>query len=236
MSSLPEGFNSTDTQDDELQHDLEVLRKTYHLSIQPAKDWDKEKEQFFEVNSDLTARLLGAMQPLNGLLSNQAIMKSFEGAVKFVVPANLPANAQLLAATKLGSNTFYGDYYTVMPNGAYRFVGKGGFEPFDAKTANFVQLTSTVFAIASIATQQYFLKRIDDKLEKIQKTTRDILQFLELDKRTHLQSQDSFLAELYHNAAKIIDCPIQRQASVTTVQNIRMEAQAAVLFYQARAE
>ncbi len=234
MTFFSDLFGVADEQNGDEQHELKILKEKYHLDVQPVENWNQEKSHMIELDPDLTAHFLGAVQPLQAVVSNKAVADSFEGAIRFVVPADLPEGARLLDAKKLGPGASYGDYYIKRPDGSYSFVGKGGFEEFDTKTADLVQLSSAVFAAASIVTQQYFLQRIDAKLEKIQQNTRDILQFLELDKRTRLQSQDRLLTELYHNAQKIMGCPVQRQASVVTVQNIRVEAQSAVLFYQMR--
>ena len=72
------------------------------------------------------------------------------------------------------------------------------------------------------------MTEINQKLETLETTVQDIMQFLEIDWRSKLKAQQQFLNETQKNIRLLIANPVQQQASLTTVQSIRRDALAAI--------
>lgn len=225
--SVPESGSLTAEESKNL---IQSLKGEYGISMEEIDRATLMKSGFQEVTGDQLARLSGVLQQAPGLLANRAIQKNYEGAVRLVVPPDMPEGAHAMAAKKLGTDVFYGEYV----NDKNRIAGKAGYQNIDATAANAAQLANAVFAAASVATQQHYLHNIDKKLKALKSSTADILQFLELDKRTELQAQQAFLTEIFENLEAINLCEDQRRATITSVQTIRQKAMSAMVFYQER--
>ena len=196
---------------------------------------DLQEKGYWKLPKDVAARVSPLFQSAVGLGANQAVRDTFQGAVKLVCPPNFSVNANVELAPRSGMgpgffSTKWRDKVTK------QFVGEGGVMELNAAQADVAQAAYGVFSLASVATGQYFMQRIDQKMEAIQESTDSILQFLELDKRSELQAEQMFLAETVQDLEDITLCEAQRQASVVNAQNTRKKALAAALFYGSRIE
>lgn len=82
-------------------------------------------------------------------------------------------------------------------------------------------LMMSAFSVAAVATNQYYLAQIDNKLEAIEKKVDEIKRFLEIDKESQLWADGEFLKEMQNNIECIINDDTYRQATLTNVQSIR---------------
>lgn len=80
------------------------------------------------------------------------------------------------------------------------------------------------------------MAQINQKLESLEKTTQDIMQFLEVGRRSELNAQQQFLYETQKNIRYLIGNPVQQQATLTTIQSIRRDALASINFYKTQIE
>lgn len=79
----------------------------------------------------------------------------------------------------------------------------------------------STFTAMSIATGQYFLSEINNKLNVIQASMDDILKFLYGDKKAELLSEINFVRYVYKNYNSIMQNDIQRTATITSLQESR---------------
>lgn len=189
-----------------------------------------QEKGYWKAPKDVAARLSPLLQSVAGLGANQAVRDTFQGAVKLVLPPNLPTGAEAMLRQGMGySLNFH------IP-GSKGVVGQGAWTNINVVPADVSQVAYGVFSLASVVTGQYFMQRIDQQLEGIQKSTDSILQFLELDKRSDLQAEQMFLNEMIQDLEDITLCETQKQASAVNVQAARKRALAASLFYYGRIE
>lgn len=87
------------------------------------------------------------------------------------------------------------------------------------------------FTAMSIASSQYFLKKINDKLRLMRVTLDKILEFLYGDKKAELMAEVSFVRYAYENYISIMECNEQRIATIASLQAARKIAMKDIEFY-----
>lgn len=227
--------NSPAMAQEELRKKLEDSFGILMAELQ-AEEIDTEilrEKGYWKVPKDIVARLSPLLQSAVGIGVNRETFRTFEGAVKLVIPSDLPAGATPMLRRGLGKGVNSFNFHF---QGTQGIVGQGGWAVIDTASADLAQAAYGVFSLASVVTGQYFMQRIDKKMESIQKSTDTILQFLELDKRSELQAEQMFLNETLQDLEDMVFCETQRQAAIVNGQAIRQRAMAAVLFYSNRVE
>lgn len=94
------------------------------------------------------------------------------------------------------------------------------------------QIAGNVFTAMSLVTRQYFMSQINNRLHKIEGCVMEIRKFLEDDKRSKLQSEEEFLKMTQQTMPFIVENEAQKQATLTSIQKIRMDALADIIFYR----
>lgn len=92
--------------------------------------------------------------------------------------------------------------------------------------------TLSVFRMASVATNQYFLYRIDNKLSSIEKKTNEIKRFLELDKESELLANYEYVSKSINNIEFITEDDAYRLAVLSKVQDIKVKSLQNIRFYK----
>ena len=87
------------------------------------------------------------------------------------------------------------------------------------------------FSIAAVVTNQYYLTKINNKLDAIEKKVNEILRFLEINKESQLWADGEFLKETSNNIQFIIEDDSYRQATLTSIQSIRRSSLANIKLY-----
>lgn len=87
------------------------------------------------------------------------------------------------------------------------------------------------FTAMSIASSQYFLKKINDELRMMRMGIDKILEFLYGDKKAELMAEVSFIRYAYENYISIMECSAQRAATITSLQSARKIAMKDIEFY-----
>lgn len=208
---------------------LTTLKQDYGITLEEIAPAKLQTQEFQKLSSDKAASFLQVLQYVPGFLSNKAIQDTYAGAYRLIIPNNLPVGVEMMPRSGLGKNlvgTIFRDSTTK------QFVAQGGLEKINETAAMAPQIAYAVFSVASIATGQYFMAQINGKLSVIEKTSTNILRFLELDKRSELQAQQIYISEVYQNIDAIISCAPHRQATIVSIQSIRSNALSAILFYQ----
>lgn len=104
----------------------------------------------------------------------------------------------------------------------------------ELKPNEMMKLTNLIlsaFSIVAIATNQYYLSRIDGKLDAIEKKVNEIQKFLEIDKESQLWADGEFLKEIRNSLQYIIEDDVYRQSTLTSVQSIRRSSLANIKLY-----
>lgn len=87
------------------------------------------------------------------------------------------------------------------------------------------------FTAMSIASSQYFLKRIDGELKMMRSKLDDILSFLYGEKKAELLAEVSFVRYAYENYAAIMECDSQRSGVIAGLIDARKIAMKDIEFY-----
>ena len=102
----------------------------------------------------------------------------------------------------------------------------------DNSTAMSATVVSSVFAVAAVATSMYYMKNINDKLAELQEETRSILEFLEYEKQSQIETDMNLLKELADNMEAIKNNPSTKQIKMNQFSAIQREAHKNVRFYE----
>lgn len=93
-----------------------------------------------------------------------------------------------------------------------------------------------VFRIASIATNQYFMARIDSKLSGIADDTEEIKRFLTLDKESRLVAEYDYTVRLLQKLNYIESDNVYRVSVLNKAQDIKIDSLQNINFYSAELE
>lgn len=98
------------------------------------------------------------------------------------------------------------------------------------------QVVSGIFSVMSMVTGQYFMTQINNHLSSIEERVASIQEFLENDKKSKLQSEEEFLKMTQKSLQFILENESQKQATIASIQKIRMDSLAGVNFYRMQIE
>lgn len=120
----------------------------------------------------------------------------------------------------------YGTGYTTSVMGEKGISAQAAINPMKMQA-----LVMGCFTIMSIATSQYFLKRIGSELKVMRISLDKILEFLYGDKKAELMSEVTFIKYAYQNYSSIMNHDSQKAATITSVQNAKKVAMKDIEFY-----
>lgn len=116
--------------------------------------------------------------------------------------------------------------YSMVKGEDGKFVGHAQFGKSTAQAA-----VLAGFTVMSVATSQYFLAQINQKMSVISKSVDKILEFLYGDKKAELLSEISFAKYVYKNFASIMAHNEQRIATIQSLQEAKKTAIKDIEFY-----
>lgn len=205
----------------------DILRKYYGLEVTSSTspiDLEENDYHQVELSPEDLGRFNALFQQLPGLVAvnsvSEAAKTAFEGTYRLTFPKGTNPAAKLM---QKNNGAFAG---TLVDKG--KIVGLADLQKATAPSTIAQQAALSAFSLASVVTGQYFMAEINQKLETLETTVQDIMQFLEIDWRSKLKAQQQFLNETQKNIRLLIANPVQQQASLTTVQSIRCDALAAI--------
>lgn len=141
------------------------------------------------ISKDGAAQISAAVSEVPTLLTNTVLAGTLDKTaytITFEGKAILPGE---LFQKKNGS------YISNLKGDGGKFGKQTDINPIDNSAAKTAVLASSVFNVAAMATLQYYLKNINDKLNKIQKTTEYVLNFIEQDKQSRIESDLEILRD-----------------------------------------
>ncbi len=218
---------------------LNTLEQEYNISLLPT-DLAAIQELGFELlPQDGLAHMSGALQQLPGLLHGRNLQNTYQEtyaeAYRLLIPEGC-SNDSKMKITKLAEE-FGPDAESmefIGPDGKVK--RHGGVQKIDPPDVRAQQIAYLAFSAASVATSQYFLYRIDRKLEAIEDTISDIRQFLELDKQTTLQGYYEYLSDRYSRLNSIMADDKLLQATLQQIQAINADTLGSIQFYRQKVQ
>jgi hypothetical protein len=206
---------------------LNVLDDKYGISITPVEDTEKF-DSYKKISNDDFAKINACFQNVPFILKSINDANFYSGTYKVVYDKGLG----VLQRSAKDPTLFRAN--VVAPGTNNNITGQALLQelnPSEITTLNNIAMAS--FTVASIATNQYFLARIDNKLESVEKKVNEIQRFLEIDKESQLWADGDFLKEVRDNAQYILINETYSQATIINVQSIRRAALANIkLFYE----
>lgn len=178
----------------------------------------QDQTRYIKVADDSSAKM--QISAFAGQLPVLAGISSYGNMYTVTFPDGLP---HALSQFKDGSG-FFGDIRNP-ENG--QFMGKAILNPVDKGYIAAAQAMS----VMAIATSQYYLCEINNKLGYIQKGVDDVLDFLHVDKRAELLSEYTFTRYAQENFSSIMVHPMQRQATIGALQDSKKIAMKDLEFY-----
>jgi hypothetical protein len=204
---------------------LKVLEDTYGVSITPVADTEKY-DSYKKISKDDFAKVNACFHDVPFFIKSITDAIYYTGTYKVVYDKGLG----VLQRSAKDPTLFRGN--VVVPGTNNNIIGQALLQ--ELKPSEFRTLSNIVtasFTVASIATNQYFLARIDNKLESVEEKVNEILNFLEIDKESQLWADGEFLKEVRDNAQYILDSETYCQATLINIQAIRRTALANIKLY-----
>lgn len=201
---------------------LTVLENKYGVSITPVEKSEKY-DNYTKINDDDFVKINACLQNVPFLFKSIKDANYYSGTYKVVYDKGLG----VLQRSAKNPNLFRAN--VVAPGTNNEITGQALLQELNPSTLSNIAIAS--FTITSIATNQYFLARIDNKLESIEKKVNEIQRFLELDKESQLWADGEFLKEVQDKAQDIINSEAYSHATLTNVQIIRRKSLANFKLY-----
>ncbi len=218
---------------------IDLLEQDYGIALAPIDPKELAGPGFQLLPADTFAHISGALQPLPGLISGKMLQSAYQDAYQGACRLLIPAGSENLTFMKNGrliQEFGEGAIDPTLVDAGGTIRRKAGVKKIDPPDIRAQQIAYLAFSAASIVTNQYFLQRIDKKLEAIQQTATEILHFLELDKQTQLQGCLKYLSDTYAALNSILENSDLRQAALNQVQEIKRQTLGNIDFYQREAQ
>ncbi|PUB10587.1 hypothetical protein [Paenisporosarcina sp. OV554] len=203
---------------------LKVLDDKYGVSITPVEDTEKY-DSYLKISNDDFAKINACFQNVPFALKKFYDANYYSGTYKVVYDKGLGG----LQRSAKDPTIFRAN--VVAPGTNNDITGQALLQELNPEIMTLSNLAIASFTVASIATNQYFLARIDNKLESVEKKVNEIQRFLEIDKESQLWADGEFLKEVRDNAQYILNNETYSQATLINVQSIRRTALANIKLY-----
>ena len=125
-----------------------------------------------------------------------------------------------------------GSYMSNLKGDGKNWGSQTDIDPLDFTKEKGAMVAGAAFAVASVATSQYYLKNIDDKLEDLKKVTKQVLDFLEQDKQSEVEGEIKYLGEIFNSLNHIKEDESLRIAKLHQVETIERESTDNTIFYE----
>lgn len=191
------------------------LIRTDFMSIEKVSESENyaNSDRFIKLDSASANGVSAAIQAIPSAVVGNAL----SGAYRVEFPKGLSG---VLVPHNGGSLAIIRDPVTK------HFVGQGTLYSLSD-----VGMMYSVFSGLSIATGQYFMRKINDNLLDIRAKLDQVLDFLYTDKSCELYAQAQMVFGIYHNCTSIMKCSEQRIASLQTIQRAKILAERNIQFY-----
>ena len=214
--------------DNSMESNDNTIIAEYGVEIIPAEGISKEEYKKIDINSDAFARINACLQDVPHIAKEIYDNKIIGETYRVVYDRGLGVLQK--AAGK--DNLFCANVVSTKANNDIK--GQALLQKADTNTVS--QLALSAFTIASVATSQYFLARIDKKLTSIDGKLNEIYKVIEIDKKSRLWAHGEYLRQVNDTLSYILQNDTLKQATLVSVQNIRMESLASIRSYYERLE
>lgn len=187
----------------------------------------KEYEHSIPIGMDDAIRLSAMFSAAPALISNSIISQGVNSKTLY----NITFNGQNVSPDMLMTKN-NGSHISNLKSNGSGFGKQTDINAVDSSMINAATIASSVFAVASVVTSQYYLKSIDDKLSEIQKTTRDIMTFLEEDKQSKIESDFEILKDIIGHMGAIKADAALKAIKSEQISSIQRDAKSNIKFYK----
>lgn len=204
---------------------IELVDENKGIIIAPAKT-SEDMSDYIKLPKDSFSKINSAFQGIPHALKSIYDMNQFSGCYRVVYDKGLGT----LQRSAQDPALFRANIVT--PGANNDIKGQALLQEINPSAATSLStIALSAFTLASIATNQYFLARIDSKLEALESRVAEVLQFLELEKGSQLWADGEFLKSIQNNLEYVLEDDRYCQATLTTVQKIRNSSLANIKFY-----
>ena len=164
----------------------------------------------------------------NTTYSNASVnSKMMEGAYKVIIKDGMH-----LAKSKATDGAFRG---TLLSDATKQVSGQAELLKIDPiELSKTPQYALGVFSALSMATGQYFLTEINNRLNSLESQVGDVQAFLADDKRSKLFACEQILNEIFQNMQAIKNNESEKQATLVEIKTIKREAIGDMQFFNSR--
>lgn len=206
---------------------LELLKDTCGVSITSVDD-SEQHNNYTKISDSDFSKINACFQNIPYILKEVHDAQFYSDTYKVIYDKGLGT----LQKSSIDSNLFRANI--VAPGTNNDITGQALLQKMNwTDIMKVSEVILSVYRIASVATNQYFLARFDKKLEAVEKRVNEIQRFLEIDKESQLWADGQFLKETKNNAQYILENQAYCHATLFTVQSIRRTSLANIkLFYE----
>lgn len=203
----------------------DILNNQYGMTINPVNE-DEDYNGFKKVSDNDFARLNACFRDVPQMLKSIYDSQYYADSYKVIYEKGLG----VLQKSAKDPNLYRANVVTPGTNNG--IVGQALLQKMEPNEIMEVSnLLMSAFSVAAVATNQYYLARIDSKLEAVEKKVDEIKRFLEIDKESQLWADGEFLKEIRNSIQFIVDDDLYRQATLTNIQSIRRTALSNIKLY-----
>ncbi len=204
--------------------ELNVITESYLKDVgihvdTDLSEFDPSKDEYIKIDKSVAAGIDSIMQHLPQIVLNNA----YSGDVYRVV---YDKGIGVLQKSAQHPGMLLGN--VVSPNANNKIKDVALLEELSMRP----QLFGGIFSAMAMITGQYYMTQINHNLEKIEKEVSAIHQFLENDKKSRLESEEEFLNQVQKTLPFLLNNKSQQQATITSVQRIKVDSLADVNFYK----
>lgn len=189
-------------------------------------EFDFNKNDYVKLDKKMASNLDLATR----LIPNVILGEEAKGVYKVVFDTK---NGNLTEALDVNGNKIKNMYRTIVKGKDGKIKEQAMLKSNPLETGLVV---SNVFSVLSVVTSQYYMEQINSKLENIEHNIQEVLSFLEDDKRCKMESIKEFLDNIKENYCSIMSNGNMVQATLSNIQNYKVEALSNIYFYKKRIE
>ena len=206
---------------------LKYLNQEYGLQIKEETIDDKEAKGFEKLDKDKAARVGAMFKDVPYLLKELGDQRYYSDVYRVVYERGTGALQR--SAQNIGR--FRANVVNYGTNN--EIVGQAELIKLEPdQIMKISQIGYAAFTAASIVTNQYFLARIDSKLDALEKNTADIKRYLENERKMEQLSDCEYLQSSLKNIMFIEQSPQYIQSSLIMAQQIRVRNSTNIQFYR----
>lgn len=204
-----------------------IVNEEYGITILPYDGEDNcADDEYIKIDKDSFARFSAGLHELPQVLKSIYDQSLVTGTYRVVYDKGLG----VLQHSAKNPDLFRANIVKVGTNND--ITGQALLEKLSpTKAMKVSQIALSAYTLASIATNQYFLARIDNKMESIEAQVGQLQRFLEIDKQSQLWAEGKFLKQTSENIKYMVNDDSYCKATLVNVQAVRLSALSNIRMY-----